>query len=82
MNNKKSSKEMEELALKILADKNATKVAKQLAGSVLAQYNTKKETGKDMEQIASEIMKDKENSYDSETKSLAASVLAQCNKDR
>ena len=49
MNKKVSSEEMASLASEVLRDKGASKVQKTLAGSVLSQAASGKETGADME---------------------------------
>jgi len=74
-NQKQSSKEMGTLASKVLKDENSSKIAKELAGSVLSQTRTLKQPTKEMETKASEILKS--NKYSDLTKSLAASVLSQ-----
>ena len=79
-NPKQSSPEVAELAASILADKKASKIAKRLAGSVIAQAGTRKQTGAELEEVASKVMRSAK--YSKNTKTLAASVLAQANKDR
>ena len=51
MNKKVSSEEMASLASEVLRDKGASKVQKTLAGSVLSQAASGKETGADMEAL-------------------------------
>ena len=51
-----------------------------LAASVLSQRNTGKITGKTMETKASMVMNS--NKYSGTTKSLAASILSQSDKNR
>lgn len=79
-NEKQTSTEMASKAAKILNDDNASKIQKTLAGSVLAQARTNKETGKNMETTASNVLKS--NKYNDETKGLAASLVSQSNKNR
>lgn len=79
-NSKKSSKVVTHLAAQILKDPQAKKIDKSLAGSVLAQANTAKETGKSMEAKAAAALR--EGKSDSVTKTLAGSVVAQSNKAR
>lgn len=79
-NNKKTSKEIASLAAKTLKDKNASKIAKELAGSALSQTGSKNQTGAEMEDKASKVMRSEK--YSEDTKSLAASILSQSNKKR
>ncbi|WP_309244014.1 hypothetical protein [Caballeronia sp. EK] len=58
----------------------ASAIKKSLAASALSQSHTKKQTGAEMEHKASEVLHS--NKYSKETKTLAASVLAQSNKER
>jgi hypothetical protein len=46
----------------------------------LSQSSNQKQTGKEMEKIASDILKSEK--YNNETKSLAASLVSQSNKNR
>lgn len=80
MNNKKTSKQLASLASEKLNDKNASKIQKQLAGSVLSQTGSNNQTSGEMETIASNVLKS--DKYNEDTKSLAASVLSQSNKKR
>jgi len=79
-NTKITSKGIAKLASETLLDKNSSKIAKKLAGSVLAQYKNKKQTGSEMEDIASQVLKS--DKYSDDTKKLAGSVLSQSNKGR
>ncbi len=79
-NIKKSTQEITRLAVETLRDPNASDIAKSLAGSVLSQSNTNKQTGADMEDKASQVLQS--NKYNDDTKSLAGSVLSQSNKKR
>ncbi|RII26760.1 MAG: hypothetical protein CXR31_10155 [Geobacter sp.] len=79
-NTKQSSPGMATKAAKILADKNASAVAKSLAASVVAQANSGKQTGAELEDRASKVLQS--DKYSDSTKELAASVLSQSNKER
>lgn len=79
-NNKVTSPKIATKAAKTLTDTNASKTAKSLAGSVLAQRDPNKETGKKLESLASKVLQSEK--YSDDTQSLAASVLSQANKER
>jgi hypothetical protein len=79
-NTKKTSKAVATKAAKTLTDPNASKTAKKLAGSALAQKSTSKQTGSQMEDFASKILQSEK--YSKNTKELAGSVLSQSNKGR
>lgn len=79
-NTKQSSSKVASLAAATLNDKNASKIAKSLAGSVVAQTHTGKQTGAGMESKASNVLQSEK--YSDNTKTLAASVLSQSNKGR
>ena len=79
-NKKVTSNEIASLSAKILRDDNASKIAKELAGSALSQKNKGNQTGCEMEDKASKVLRSEK--YSEETKSLAASVLSQSNKER
>nr|WP_287412769.1 hypothetical protein [Pseudodesulfovibrio sp.] len=79
-NKKQSSAEVAALAAKTMKNKSASKTAKSLAGSVIAQANTGKETGKDMETKAAKVLNS--DKYSADTKTLAGSVVSQSNKNR
>jgi hypothetical protein len=81
-NDKTSSKEITELAAQILGDKNASEIAKKLAGSVLSQFNSGKQTGREMEELAAKVLQSPEYRDDIDIKRLAGSVLSQSNKER
>ena len=55
-------------------------IAKKLAASALSQSNTNKQTGKELETEASNVLKS--NKYSDDTKGLAASLVSQSNKQR
>lgn len=80
INKKQTSPKVAALASNTLTDQNASKVAKSLAASVLAQSNTEKQTSGEMETVASKVLQSPK--YSDETKTLAASVLSQSNKER
>lgn len=80
MNKKTTSSKMATLAAATLKDENASKIAKELAGSVLSQTNSGNQTSSEMETKASNVLTS--NKYSDETKQLAASVLSQSNKNR
>lgn len=79
-NKKVTSNKVASLAALTLSDPNASKIAKQLAGSALSQKNPSNETGKTMETKASNVLKS--DKYNDSTKELAASILSQANKER
>ncbi|WP_338884765.1 hypothetical protein [Aeromonas hydrophila] len=74
-NKKQTSSELASEAAKILRDPNASKIQKELAGSVLAQSSTDKQTSSEMETVASKVLQS--DKYNETTKSLAGSVLSQ-----
>lgn len=74
-NNKKSSVDLARQAAQTLRDDSASKMAKRLAGSVLAQRDGTKRTGADLEDDASMVMRSKK--FSPETKAFAASVVLQ-----
>lgn len=79
-NTKKSSPKVAKLASDTLRNPNASATAKSLAASVLAQANSGKETGADMEAKAGKVLQSEK--YSAETKALAASVVSQSNRER
>ena len=80
INKKQTSDEIASLASGILQDKNASKIAKTLAGSALSQASGTKQTGAELEEIAAKALRSPK--YSEDTKALAGSVLSQANKDR
>jgi hypothetical protein len=80
INTKQSSPKVASLAAATLNDKNASQIAKSLAGSIIAQTHTGKQTGAEMESRASKVLQSEK--YSDETKSLAASLVSQSNKER
>lgn len=80
MNNKRSSSKLSSEAAKILNDKNASQIQRSLAGGVLSQRDSSKQTGATMEEKASRVLQSEK--YSDITKSLAASLLSQSNKKR
>jgi hypothetical protein len=79
-NTKKTSSQIASLAAKTLKDPNSSKIAKELAGSALSQSSTSNQTGSEMEEKASMVLNS--NKFSDDTKSLAASILSQANKNR
>jgi hypothetical protein len=79
-NLKKTSSGVAKQAAETLRDPNASAIAKSLAGSVLSQASSPKETGKRMEAKASQVLLSEK--YSETTKTLAASALSQSNKKR
>jgi hypothetical protein len=79
-NTKQTSPRIAKLAAETLQDSRASKVAKSLAASALAQRSDGKQTGAAMEDLASKVLASKHHADG--TKTLAASVLSQSNKAR
>lgn len=79
-NKKQSSRQVFRLAATTLADRKASRTAKSLAGSVLAQANTDKQTGAVLENQASRVLQSPK--YSEATETLAGSVLSQADKGR
>lgn len=79
-NKKQTSQSVASLASETLKNKSASQVAKQLAGSALAQKGTPKQAGASVEDVASKVLRSEK--YSDDTKTLAASVLSQSNKTR
>lgn len=80
MNKKATSPEVASLAARTLADTNSSATARQLAGSVLSQTGTARQTGAGLEDLASRVLSSPK--YSDDTKTLAASALAQANRAR
>lgn len=80
MNNKTSSSSMATKAAKALSRKDTSQIQKTLAASVLSQRTPGKQTGAELEDVASRVLQSEK--YSSATKSFAASVLSQSNVDR
>ncbi|MFD2013371.1 hypothetical protein ACFSHO_07300 [Acinetobacter vivianii] len=59
---------------------SSSTIQKELAGSALAQTHSGKQTSSDMESKASKVLQSEK--YSDATKTLAASVLSQSNKER
>jgi len=79
-NHKQSSPKIAQLASDTLRDPNSSATAKSLAGSVIAQSSTGKQTGAGMEDLASKVLLS--TKYSDDTRSLSGSVLAQASKER
>ncbi|MFZ5868138.1 MAG: hypothetical protein ACOYXY_19805 [Thermodesulfobacteriota bacterium] len=79
-NRKRSSPNVARRAATTLSNDKASGIAKRLAGSVLAQTDSGKQTGAELEGLASKVLRSPK--YSDDTKTLAASVLSQSNKER
>jgi hypothetical protein len=79
-NLKRTSPKVTQIVTKVLNDDKSSKIQKSLAGSLLSQTNTLKETGKIMEEKASIVLKS--SKFNNTTKSLAGSIISQSNKKR
>ena len=79
-NTKQSSAKVAKLASETLRDPHASKIAKSLAASALAQANTGKQTSAEMEAKAGQVLQSEK--YSAETKALAGSVVSQANQAR
>jgi len=79
-NTKQSSPKVAKLASETLRDPHASKIAKSLAASTLAQTSTGKQTSAEMEAKAGRVLQSEK--YSEETKTLAGSVVSQSNKAR
>lgn len=80
MNTKQSSPPLAGLASAVLRDGKASKVEKELAGSVLSQASSPKETGAALEKTASAVLRS--SAHSDIARRLAASVLAQSDRER
>lgn len=80
MNKKSSGGKVTQLASNTLRDSGSSEIQRKLAGSVLAQAGTTKQTGTQMEDIAARVLTS--DKYNEVTKTLAGSVLSQSNKER
>ncbi len=79
-NSKLSGPKATTLAATTLANPNASATAKSLAGSVVAQAHTGKQSGTAIESKASMVLQSEK--FSQETKSLAGSVLSQSRKGK
>jgi hypothetical protein len=79
-NKKKSTPKISHLASSILRNPSSSEISKSLAGSVLSQTDSTKQTGGKLEDLASKVLNS--NKYSEDTKSLAGSVLSQSEKVR
>lgn len=79
-NTKKTSQAIASKAAKTLTDPNASKTAKKIAGSALAQKSTNIQIGSKIEDFSSKALQSYR--YSKDTKKLAGSVLSQSNKGR
>lgn len=80
VNKKQTGGKLVTLAAKSLSSKNSSNIQKKLAWWVLSQTWTNKQTWKEMEKIASDVLKS--DKYNELTKSFAASLVSQSNKQR
>ena len=80
MNKKETRFPISTTASATLRNPNASTIQKALAGSALAQTNTKKETSYHVVELASKALKSKK--YNALTQQLAGSVLSQSKKKR
>ena len=79
MNNKRSSAKLASQAAKTLTNPQASSIQKSLAAGVLSQRAPKKQTGSQMEDIASRVLQS--DKYTEKTKSFSAIMLSQSNKE-
>ncbi|MFH4214759.1 hypothetical protein WAI87_22930, partial [Acinetobacter baumannii] len=75
-----TSNKVAKLASEVLRDPSSSAIQKKLAGSALAQTHSSKQTGNEMESEASRVLKS--DKYNDTTKTLAASLVSQSNKER
>ena len=61
-NDKQTSESIASLASAVLLDAKASVIGKKLAGSALAQSSTNKQTGAEMESLASQILRENNHS--------------------
>jgi hypothetical protein len=79
-NSNQTSSRVAGLAAHTLQSSSASKTAKSLAASALAQTKTTRQTGAAIESLASTVLRS--DKYSADTKELAGSVLSQANKAR
>jgi hypothetical protein len=79
-NAKRTSSRIATLAAETLQDSSASQIGKSLAASALSQRKPGVQTGAAMEDKAARVLA--HSKYSEETRELAASVLAQANKER
>ena len=79
-NRKGTSNKVASLAADTLFKPGSSQIARWLAGSALSQSNTNRQTGAEMEDLASKVLRS--DRYSEKTKALAGSVLSQSNKKR
>ena len=78
-NPKQTSSKIAKLASETLRNPNASAIAKELAGSVLAQASTPKQPSPAVETKAGRVLQSEK--YSDDTKALAASLVSQSNAD-
>ncbi|MBP2636029.1 MAG: hypothetical protein H6Q72_1936 [Firmicutes bacterium] len=79
-NKKHTSDKIASLAGQTLQNNNASAIQRQLAACALSQHNTDKQTGAELEDIASRVLNSPK--YNETTKSLAGAVLSQSNHEK
>ncbi|EIJ41867.1 hypothetical protein BegalDRAFT_0961 [Beggiatoa alba B18LD] len=72
---KKTSNKQKQLIINTMKDDNASKIAKELAGSALSQFNSNKTTSSEVAETAAKVLASPK--YSQNTKSLAGTVLSQ-----
>lgn len=79
-NKKTTSDGVASKAAQILNDKDASAIAKKLAGSALSQVNKGNQTGSELEDLAAKVLGSPK--YSDDTKEMAGSILSQSEKSR
>ncbi|MDD6337411.1 MAG: hypothetical protein PUC15_03385 [Lentisphaeria bacterium] len=79
-NKKQTSPSVASLAGRTLQNPSASGIKKQMAAGALSQRSPSKQTGSRMEDTASRVLSS--SKYSKETKTFAASILSQSNKER
>lgn len=80
INRKGTSGKVASLAANTVFKSGSSQIARRLAGSALSQSRTSHQTGAEMEDLASKVLRS--DRYSEKTKVLAGSVLSQSNKKR
>jgi hypothetical protein len=79
-NRKGTSGRVALLAANTLFKPGSSQIARKLAGSALSQSRTDRQTGAEMEDLASKVLRS--DRYSDKAKMLAGSVLSQSNRKR
>jgi len=79
-NPKATSSKVATLASETLRNPSSSTIQRQLAASAMSQADSSKQTGAEMEAKAGRVLESEK--YNATTRTLAASVLAQANKER